>query len=179
MKLFNDFSKQLWFVFFKKPIDEIPQSDSDVNFKATIQMIKDYFNSSEWNKVYDFIQTIVSFGINTDDFIKTVNEVLEVEFSAYRLIDKQLVPIFNKIEIKEIEDSLQCTQNFTALNNANLHLQTSLKLLSDRESPDYRNSIKEAISAVEATCNFITKKDKTTLGEALIELEKSINCMEH
>ncbi|MFH1639453.1 MAG: hypothetical protein ABIB93_03970 [Chloroflexota bacterium] len=39
--------------------------------------------------------------------------------------------------------------------------------LSDKTSPDYRNSIKESISAVEAICRAITGNDKATLGEAL------------
>lgn len=44
-------------------------------------------------------------------------------------------------------------------------------LLSDRENPDYENSIKESISAVEAMCNEIVGK-KSTLGEALKQLKK-------
>src|SRR5205814_4142658 len=39
--------------------------------------------------------------------------------------------------------------------------------MSDRKNPDYRNSIKEAISAVEATCGMISGKPKATLGDAL------------
>lgn len=40
-------------------------------------------------------------------------------------------------------------------------------MLSDRKSPDYRNSIKEAISAVEAVCRLISGAEKDTLGPAL------------
>ena len=39
--------------------------------------------------------------------------------------------------------------------------------MSDRDKPDFRNSIKESISAVEALCRKITGKEKATLPECL------------
>jgi hypothetical protein len=39
--------------------------------------------------------------------------------------------------------------------------------LSDRKKPDYRNSIKESISAVEAICQIISGKQKATLPDCL------------
>lgn len=49
---------------------------------------------------------------------------------------------------------------------------TALNLLSDRKNPDYRNSVKESISAVESICKIIINNDSTTLGQALKEIEK-------
>ena len=54
------------------------------------------------------------------------------------------------------------------------HLENSLKLLSDRKSPDYRNSIKESISAVEAICRLIAKDKNATLGQALKVVENKV-----
>ena len=51
-------------------------------------------------------------------------------------------------------------------------LPISLDLLADRKNPNYRNSIKESISAVESFCKLITKDDNASLGEALSEIEK-------
>jgi hypothetical protein len=39
--------------------------------------------------------------------------------------------------------------------------------MTDREQPDYRNSIKESISAIESLCRKITGNDKGTLGLVL------------
>jgi hypothetical protein len=39
--------------------------------------------------------------------------------------------------------------------------------LSDRHSPDYRNSVKEAVSAIEALCQTVTGEPKGTLGKLL------------
>jgi hypothetical protein len=40
-------------------------------------------------------------------------------------------------------------------------------MLSDKEKPDYRNSIKESISAVESACRLVTGLPKATLSDAL------------
>ena len=57
------------------------------------------------------------------------------------------------------------------LSSVQIHLKTSVAHLSNREHPDYRNSIKEAISAVEELCQKITGA-KLTLGYALGKIEK-------
>ena len=52
------------------------------------------------------------------------------------------------------------------------HLAQALSLLSDRENPDFRNSIKESISAVESLARELIGNPKATLGDALRLLEK-------
>ena len=61
----------------------------------------------------------------------------------------------------------------TRFHSVNTHLQKALQFYSDRENPDYENSIKESISAVEAMCCIITGLTgaQATLGNALKHLE--------
>lgn len=47
-----------------------------------------------------------------------------------------------------------------------------MNLLYDRDNPDFENSIKEAITAVEAICQIITN-NKATLSAALKQLSKN------
>lgn len=84
---------------------------------------------------------------------------------AYRIVDDLIIEITDDEEIKTVEEAIEQTSTI------NTHLSASLKHLSDRPNPDYRNSIKESISAVEALCREIT--GETTLGPALNKLEKS------
>ena len=58
------------------------------------------------------------------------------------------------------------------LEAAKNHLDTSIELFSDRKNPDFRNSIKESISAIESLCKIICNKPNATLGEALKIIEK-------
>ena len=46
-----------------------------------------------------------------------------------------------------------------------------MNLLYDREQPDYENSVKESILAVESICNIIMGTDNAELGKALKKLE--------
>ncbi|MFT7288883.1 MAG: hypothetical protein ACI87W_003007 [Halieaceae bacterium] len=68
-----------------------------------------------------------------------------------------------------MENSIESTDRF---GGARVHLQTALSLMNDRDMPDYRNSIKESISAVEAVASVIVSEEHTTLGKALGILER-------
>lgn len=96
-----------------------------------------------------------------------LNGDLENEKMGYRIIDNQIVDITNKEEIDEIEEAID--SNFNIVNN---HIQKSLELYSDRKNPDYKNSIKESITAVESMCCIICG-EKVELGKALGRLEKN------
>jgi hypothetical protein len=53
-----------------------------------------------------------------------------------------------------------------------IHSNSALDLMSDRESPDYRNSIKESISAVESMCTLVGGTKKAELTQALTAMKK-------
>ena len=99
-----------------------------------------------------------------DAFVTLVNEVLKKFNYAYRVVGEQVVELTNENEVAAIEEVL------TQPSAIRTHLSDALKHLSSRPIPDYRNSIKESISAVEVICREIT--GKSTLGDALKELEK-------
>lgn len=97
-----------------------------------------------------------------------LNNLFQEEFVGYRMIDNEITPITDEIEIKEIQDSLDIQ-----FEGCKSHIRKALSLLSDRENPDYKNSIKESISAVESICQLICKDDSATLGKALNRLERN------
>lgn len=68
--------------------------------------------------------------------------------------------ITSEEEIKEIETTLS-----TSKDNIKIHLNNALELYSKRPVADYRNSIKESISAVEAISRNIT-------GENVLNFKK-------
>lgn len=158
----------LWNDYFKYPIDNLVQSWSN-----TRNYIRKYFFKCPWNEVYDFIEFIAnnySIESTNKNFIEACNLYLERELSAFRFVGGNIVEISSKEEIAEIEEALKAD----FLKPVKSHIKSALNLLADRESPDYRNSIKESISAVEAICRIITKKKKATLSDALKEIEKKI-----
>lgn len=157
---------KIWIYFFKNKLDEIPDF-----FSQYRSYIKDFFFSAEWFEIYDFIEFIPnnynSYDLN-EHFMNFCNKMLKDELSGYRFINNIITPISNEEEISSINEALQNTQN---LQTVNLHINRAVELFSDRKQPDYRNSIKESISAVEAYCAIITNDQKATLGQALKKLE--------
>jgi hypothetical protein len=161
------FASVTWHNYYKLPIDSIPRYPS-----GAIEYIRERFFSDPWYEVYDFIEFLSGLtidGIDRRNYIKDINTLLEKEFSAYRFINNQISPITNQVEIEEIDNALRQIQNFTSLEGANIHLSNALDKLSDRIQPDFRNSIKESISAVETVCRVLT--GESTLGKAINKLE--------
>jgi len=72
-------------------------------------------------------------------------------------------------EIAAIEQALAVPDSLKPVRE---HLKQSLTLLADKTNPDYRNSIKESISAVESLSKIVAKLPKTTLSPALAAIEK-------
>ena len=102
-------------------------------------------------------------------FVELCNFVLERESSAYRFVDHRIAQITGEEEIAQIEQAIN-----GVLKPVSQHMERALTLLSDRKSPDYRNSIKESISAVEAICGVIAGRRNATLGQALDKVEKKV-----
>ncbi|MCX6007114.1 MAG: hypothetical protein NTZ34_07635 [Chloroflexi bacterium] len=149
--------------FFNLPIDDLLNSDvGDV-----IKHIRKYFYESAYNEVYDFLEFIAKNYKNEnilDTFYEVCNHAFEGELSGYRFINGLLSSITSDIEIGSIQAAID---NSGTLDPVSAHIADALKKLSDRENPDFRNSIKESISAVEAICRVITNNPKATLGDAL------------
>ena len=131
-----------------------------------------FFFECEWYEVYDFIEFVANNYERyqfKDKFIEACNRALEKEVSAYRFVDSLIARITEQQEVEEIEQALNEARGLEQT-----HLRRALELLSNRESPDYRNSIKESISAVESLAAAVTGADKGTLGQLIKKLEDKV-----
>lgn len=160
--------KRLWFSYFKKPLDQL-----DDEWNEVYGQLRKYFFGCEWYEVYDFLEFIAGNYERyqfKDNFVSACNQALEKEISAYRFVDDLISRITEQQEVDEIEHALE-----TALGPVRTHLRRALELLSSRETPDYRNSIKESISAVESLVAIATGANKGTLGQLIKKLEDEIH----
>lgn len=157
--------QQLWRHFFKARIDTLADS-----WAAPFRMIEFEFFEFDWFRVYDFLEFVVDNDPELDAkaFMTECNCVLEHEMSAYRFVGGKIAELTSEEEIAEIEEALQVPDTYAPVRE---HLGTALELMSDREVPDYSNSMKESISAVEALCQIIVGDPNATLGDALKKLE--------
>lgn len=158
----------LWKDFWKRPLDEFHRNLSKPD---PYEELRKYFFKCEWYEVYDLLQYFAkNFPLgNSESFVKTANQVLKSEKAGYRFVSFEITPIYSETEIKSIEETLEKSPD-----PVQIHLNEALKLLSDKKSPNYRNSIKESISAVESICKLITNNPKSTLGKCLTKIEKNV-----
>ena len=104
-----------------------------------------------------------------DEFIEGANRILEEELSGYRFVSDQLVQITSEQEIVAIEEALAVPG---ALRPVHEHIKQAVVLLARKPEPDFRNSIKESISAIESVAKILAKKRKATLSDALSALSR-------
>ena len=151
--------------FFKAPINQATD-----RYDHAAKSLVEWSQKCEWHKIFDLMEFVAA----SDDaegrkyFIRQCNNILEAEKIGFRFVKGQITSIVDKIEVAEIENVFTAGDPFAG---AKSHIARALELYSDRKNPDYRNSIKEAISAVESTCKVISKKDKATLSDALKAIE--------
>lgn len=166
------FYKKLWKKFFNLPLNKMPQAKwEEVSDPLCLKFIHTWFYSKPWFEVYDFIEFLINSGdfAFRSNFIEECNEALKIEVSGYRIVDKRIIRITTEEEVQAIENAIEFTDDMRSVNT---HLKSSLDFLANRTDPDYRNSIKESISSVEAYCKIIIQDDKITLGKALAIIEK-------
>lgn len=167
----ND-SEQSEQIFLKKILSQVYMEVVDfseyVRKRRVFELIKDTILCDDYDSVLTLIEYICQqfSGASHHDCSAEFNDIFQQEYVGYRFINEKIVPITDENEIDSIEDAMD-TQ-YESINN---HLSKAVSLLSDRQNPDYENSIKESISAVEAMCVSILGKD-ATLGASLKQLEK-------
>lgn len=126
--------------------------------------------SAKWYEVYDVVEIYISFldKKKREQRTKQLNTIFEQEKSGYRIVLGEITPITNDAEIETIEQAAA-----TPYDSVNQHISKALAHYADLKNPDYENSVKEAISAVEAMCCIITGTSgkQATLGNAIKKLE--------
>lgn len=162
----------IWTEFFGKRRDEIPKDYNEhITFNKNVGYFKEWFFKCNWYEKYDFLECLSKLDLKYFElgFTEKCNESLKREMSAYRIVDGFIIQITSEEEVVEIEDAIL---NSSIWEPVNTHLKTAIEYFSNRENPDYRNSVKESISAVESLCKIIAGNDNITLAPALKIIEE-------
>lgn len=169
----NYFCKTIISEVFNKSI--VLEEDKIFNWRKNFVSIQKVINEAKYNEILDILWFINSwindnYYSHNDFFSETFNHLFEKEYVGYRFIDGRIVPITDKCEMEEIEQA--CNAPYVGCKT---HIEKAVGFLADREHKDYKNCIKESISAVESICCTIADKRNATLGEALKILESKCN----
>jgi hypothetical protein len=159
----------------------------------SLSWLRRVFFEAPWYQVYDIIEQISqdedlkSSSASLSPYTQLINDdprgrfralksdlniVLERELSGYRFISDKLTPITSTVEIAAIERAVKDLGADEYL-GARQHLQTALEFLGKRPSPDYRNSIKESISSIEAIVKRIAGTNGNGVSAALDRISEN------
>lgn len=155
---------RVWTEILLKPADELEKRDDSVGRQA----IKQILLEGQWFEVYDLLELIFRERLirsNEGEFVSRIDQVLREEMAGFRAKGVEFVEVTGDGEIEAIDEALSAATN--EFSPAREHLATALRKLSDRKSPDYRNSVKESISAVESVAQVVTGDPSATLGAAV------------
>ncbi len=167
-------------LFTKAILDEVFQ-ESNVSvgrhaFNTTdiLAKINAVITHAKYNEVLDIVQYCVDWFETIIDnhkglIVNAINSLFEEECLGYRFIESRIVPITDKNEIAAIEEASK-----EPYEGCRTHIQKAVGFLADRTKKDYKNCIKESISAVESICEQIIGNEKAPLGEALRKLEDNM-----
>jgi AbiJ N-terminal domain 4 len=157
----------IWHDYLKMTTDSIGSLYTDA-----LGALRKYYFGCEWFRVYNFLEFLNDNAASDrrprDDFINSINGVLTKELAGYRFVSNKIVEITSKEEITAIETALAVPDSLSPVRE---HLNQALTLLADKKNPDYRNSIKESISAIESMSKIISGLPKSTLSPALDAIE--------
>lgn len=165
---YYELQKRIWTKYLNKREDDYRRDN----------IIPDYLSNPnyKWYEKFDIIEDALYF-LRTDKelwpydkpksfiFLKNdLNEEFERLNVGHRVVDDCITDIVSESEVESIESAVNRSDD-----QVKKHLQNAIMLYSQRPEADYRNSIKESISAVEAYCR--KKTGESTLGKALKKIE--------
>lgn len=172
---YSDLEEYLWIYFLNK------RKNDFYVYNGHKIVATEYLQDPKvtWYKKLDLIEFSIKYLFNmaskrnntrgillVQRFVAKINSFFSRLNYAYKIVDKEIVEITSVEEVASIEKAIQCSKD-----NIKIHLSNALSLYAKKPMGDYRNSIKESISAIEAYCR--EKTGENTLGKAMNKLEKS------
>ena len=157
----NGLLKYLWDRFFKEDVDSLKHN---VGYGSGnyyyIDQIKLKFFQLEWHGVYDFLEFLLSVENYTKiTFINTINQIFVDEGVPYKIIDNCVTPLISGEEAEEVRVAIN-----SKYSEVSGHIKKALEFYKKRPVADYKNSIKESISSIEALARIVLNSPSGTLG---------------
>lgn len=168
-RVVSEMMAAFWAWHLKRAADEQPSEE------AVFRQMKSIILEREWFEALDCIEEFGNYLHQYSNqytrsipeaFDAALNQMFEQYLVGYRLIERQIVPLSDDMSAAAVREALGASSRLIGARN---HLVRATELLSDRQKPDYPNTIKEAISAVESVVATVTGEG--SLGAGLKKLK--------
>jgi len=159
--------------FLKGKIEELWFVISGSGIDGVVSHIMEKLFNQKWYRIYDFLEFLMEeleeMGELTlrDWVAKKANKIFEEENIECRVINYFVVPMMEKEEIEEIEQALRIKDKYE---DVKTHIKKAIEYYTKRPNPDYKNSIKESISAVETLAKIVTDNPSSSLSDLAKDL---------
>jgi hypothetical protein len=126
----------------------------------------------EWWGVYDFLEVMLRNAPNTrwlplqDRLRSALDESLQTLGGHFSVVGTEIVPRISPNEVAAINLAISSDQAAW-----NKHLERAISLYKQRPNGDFRNSVKESLSAVEAIVRSFAGDETGNLGELCNQLK--------
>ena len=144
------------------------KSGSVIDPDYFLERVSQLIEALVWSRVYDLLEFWMEHYPGprelVDRFAERIEAVLEHENVDHRLLHGRFIPVSDDVEREALASATDAT-------NTRAHVRAHIeKAMAFIRTGDYRQSVHESISAVEAQCSIIIGKSEATLGDALKEL---------
>ena len=168
-------SLDLIWKYLRRPLNQL-----QIYQRIELNWLYSVFMNFQWYEVYNFVEFLLQDVVTIHKavsvlpfFERQLNRTLEFELSGYRVINMEIVPIADESELAAIRQVISKSGS-DALRGPREHIAKALSLLSKKPEPDYENSIKESISAVESISKLLTNERSGGLDKALEKLSSKV-----
>lgn len=152
-----------WFIFkMHLPADEVSTTVED-----NIRYVKSLLYSQDYVKVFDFAQFVCRSEKCPPSIRSNVGKALVDCRSAYRLIDKTIIPITSEADATSVQEAFKVAE-LNPAQGPRTHMKAAAEALTEG---DWAGSVRESISAVESAA-IVVEPAADTLGKALATLER-------
>ncbi|MEM8579095.1 MAG: hypothetical protein AAGF60_14695 [Pseudomonadota bacterium] len=145
---FEDLTYFIWFNFLREATENREREGERIK-----RQLRQRFQQGDFKFVYDFVEFLgrlderdIGRRYTVPTFREICNHIFEREMSSLRFVGSLLVPISNEHELSTVDVVMENSE----FQEVAAHIRRAAELLGARPTPDYRNSIKESISAVES-----------------------------
>jgi len=137
-----------------------------------IRQLAEEFKNLEWDQVYSLVELVLSevSGDRRNTAVEEINRIFHEEGVPYKIVRGKVVQLMTDTESNEIVKAQASSTS------AAIHLNKAAGLFNKRPIPDYSNSVKESILAVESIVKGIDGNENGTLSSVLpkLKLHKSL-----
>ncbi len=130
--------------------------------------LAEYWFKCDWPEFFDLVEHIAALvgRDSSSEWYGRCNTVLEAQGCAYRFIAGHLAPLTNPTEVAEVTAASE-----SAIPAVATHIRDAMRFLPPNAEVSPRNSVKEAISAVEAALKNLSGDPSATFKEGLAAFE--------